>query len=49
MKEELIKLYKQYCDYFQETEETLYDNGGFWSKEKSFEGFIYWLENGKLN
>ena len=44
MKNKLVKLYKEYLDYVEEHNSTTYGE----KKNTSFEGFMYWLENGWL-
>lgn len=46
MKEELLKLYKEYIEEIKKKEKDYYSfPGGLLPMEQSFEGFIYWLEN----
>lgn len=46
MREELLKLYKEYCDYIDE--DYLHTTRHEYFKE-SFGEFMYWLENGFVN
>lgn len=49
MKEEILKLYKQFKDEFNQYERDLYGRGGSWSRNPDFEEFMEWLENGFIS
>lgn len=49
MKEEIIKLYKEFLFEFKMHEEQLWDKGGTWSKKPDFKEFMFWLEKGYID
>lgn len=49
MKEELLKLYKEFLVAFEEKEKQIYSMGGVWSRKPNFEEFIAYLEKGYID
>lgn len=49
MKNELIKLYKEFVFEFKLKEKSIWDKGGSWSKKPDLETFMNWLDTGFID